>query len=41
MTNIERRDLGLPYISDKEVFEEQKKSKSTDTKVKYCGSFRF
>lgn len=27
MTNRERRDLGLPYISDEEVFEEQKKAR--------------
>lgn len=27
MTNRERRDMGLPYISDKEVFEEQKRAR--------------
>lgn len=27
MNNIERRDLELPYISDNEVFEEQKKAR--------------
>lgn len=27
MTNAERRDLGLPYISDEEVFEEQKRAR--------------
>lgn len=27
MTNRERRDLGLPYISDEEVLEEQKKAR--------------
>lgn len=27
MTNIERRDKGLPYISDKDVFEQQKKAR--------------
>lgn len=27
MTNRERRDLGLPYISDEEVFEEQKRAR--------------
>ena len=33
MTNIERRDLGLPYISDKEVFEEQKKARVLTQKL--------
>ena len=27
MTNVERRDMGLPYISDEEVFEEQKRAR--------------
>lgn len=27
MTNRERRDMGLPYISDKEIFEEQKRAR--------------
>ena len=27
MTNRERRDLQLPYISDEEVFEEQKRAR--------------
>ncbi len=27
MNNIERRDAGLPYISDAEIFEEQKKAR--------------
>ena len=27
MTNRERRDRGLPYISDTEVFEEQKRAR--------------
>lgn len=27
MNNIERRDLGLPYISDESVFEEQKRAR--------------
>lgn len=33
MTNIERRDLGLPYISDNEVFEEQKKARVLTQKL--------
>lgn len=33
MNNIERRDLGLPYISDKEVFEEQKKARILTQKL--------
>lgn len=33
MTNIERRDLGLPYISDNEVFEEQKKARVLTQKI--------
>ena len=27
MTNVERRDMGLPYISDEEIFEEQKRAR--------------
>lgn len=27
MTNRERRDMGLPYISDEEIFEEQKRAR--------------
>lgn len=33
MNNIERRDLGLPYISDNEVFEEQKKARVLTQKL--------
>lgn len=33
MTNIERRDLGLPYISDNEVFVEQKKARVLTQKL--------
>lgn len=33
MNNIERRDLGLPYISDSEVFEEQKKARVLTQKL--------
>lgn len=33
MNNIERRDLGLPYISDSEVFEEQKKARALTQKL--------
>lgn len=27
MTNVERRDMGLPYISDEKIFEEQKRAR--------------
>ena len=33
MNNTERRDLGLPYISDNEVFEEQKKARVLTQKL--------
>lgn len=33
MNNIERRDLGLPYISDSEVFEEHKKARVLTQKL--------
>lgn len=33
MNNIERRDLELPYISDNEVFEEQKKARVLTQKL--------
>lgn len=33
MNNIERRDLGRPYISDNEVFEEQKKARVLTQKL--------
>ena len=33
MNNIERRDLELPYISDEEVFEEQKKARVLTQKL--------
>ena len=39
MNNIERRDAGLPYISDAEVLETAETGKKTDTGVKYSRSF--
>ncbi len=33
MTNIEKRDAGLPYISDEEVFEEQKRARKLTQKL--------
>lgn len=33
MNNIERRDAGLPYISDKNVFEEQKRARRLTQKL--------
>lgn len=41
MTNKERRDAQMAYISDDEVMEEQKRSRRLTQQVKYYGPLGF